>query len=155
MKTEYTTNRFKDRDEICRNGELVATYTAANNSTTYAGEGKKYAVPVSKLIKSLRSDDIQPDSREVIKLQQHVRSLQEEIEALKRQIAGGPDADRTTDRYRGIPLNHPDAPTMEPRLGLISPKYLEWARSGGFTEEQFLRVYTGKIKDLSYPSTKS
>lgn len=155
MAAEYTTNKIGDKHEICRNGELVATYTVASGTTIYAGDGKKYAVPISKQIKSLEGVSAPPadepaESNEVVQLKQYVESLKSEVQELKRQLAGE-NTTRVPDRYKGVPIDHPDAPPMDPRGGLITPAYLDWARSGGFTEEQFIRVYKGKIKDLSYP----
>lgn len=54
MATEYTVNKIGDNHEICRDGELVATYNEVIETTTYAGTGKKYAVPISKQIAAIK-----------------------------------------------------------------------------------------------------
>ena len=158
MATEYTVNNIGDKHEICRNGELVATYDAVKETTTYAGDGKKYAVPISKEIVVIKGPPPEivkaepPSDKKDAKintLAAHVTSLQLEVEDLKRQLAGGGKAPRVRDRYAGIPIDHPDAPEKDKFLGMYTPAYIEWAR-GFWTPEQFTKIYKDK-----YPATEA
>jgi len=171
MATEYTVNKIGDNHEICRDGELVATYNEVIETTTYAGTGKKYAVPISKQIAFIKADQTplilhkgqtEEDQEKIVKefienappqadkkdakiktLEAHVTSLQLEIEDLKRQIATGGKAPHVRDRFAGVPVDHPEAPEKDKFLGIYTPAYIEWARSF-WKPEQFTKIYKDK-----------
>ena len=89
--------------------------------------------------------------REIARLLKYTASLEGEVRDLRSQ-RDGEEVDRTPDRYKGIPTNIEGAPVQDPAQGDTTPEFVAWARAGGYTAEQFKQVYSGRLKDLTYPT---
>ena len=171
MATTYTHKESAQEGlyEIYRNGEAVAAYTHETKGVDYIGNGKKFAVPISKEVTAIAgtltvletelADPVPPtpprDPKDVVidRQEKHIASLQEEIRELQRR-ASGDLTPKVPDRYKGIDMQPEGSPAWSALQGNCTPEFVKWARDGGYTKEEFLQVYTGRIKDLSYTGCK-
>lgn len=199
MATKYTNQRDDDGGcKIFRNDKAVATLNPPSGEVTYIGDGKKFAVPISKEIalvldalgEGVTSDPIAEkaagkeqeavaameeastpinpealadpmpptpprDPKDVVidRQEKHIASLQEEIRELQRR-ASGDLTPKVPDRYKGIDMHPEGSPVWSREQGNCTPEFVKWAREGGYTKEEFLQVYKGRIKDLSYTGCK-
>jgi hypothetical protein len=161
MATTYTHKKSESNYEIYRNDDHVATYDPITEEVSYTGNGKKYAVPISKEVtviaepKSIAPIESDPAPKvfnvnaALIKAHKYIVSLEKEVQDLKTQQRGGVAVARVPERFRD-PVGDTGAPVKEPHLGDLTPDYIEWARNGGMTSEVFQRRYKGRIKDLTY-----
>lgn len=169
MATKYTHSKVGSNYEIQRNGEQVATFDPITEEVAYVGEGKKFAVPIGKEVTTITDADAPADApaetsgevstkeltKALTKANKYIASLEGEIRDLRNdQRGGGNNTTRVPDRYKGIPTNPKGAPVQTPHQGDLTPEFVAWAREGGYTKEQFLQVYSGRIKDLTYPAPK-
>lgn len=180
MATKYTHKKSESDYEIYRNDDHVATYDPITEEVTYTGEGKKYAVPISKEVTLIvdaeeqaepkggastesdqapidatkESDQAPTDAKAaLVKAHKYIASLEKEVQDLKIKQRGGNAAPRVPERFRD-PVDETGAPVKEPMLGDLTPDYIEWARNGGMTPEVFQRRYHNRIKDLTIPEPK-
>ena len=153
MATQYTSKKVGGDFEIYRNSEHVATFDPVSEDVTYTNGNDKYAGPIGKEVVSITSTapvveevpEPVPEPAEYLKLRKRIIALEKENLALKAPKT----ANRIPKRYQGIPFGAPGSPPMG-KMGDITPEYVEWARNGGYTKDQWLQAYAGRIKDLTY-----
>lgn len=166
MATEYTHKKVDSEFYIYRNEDHVANYEPVSGEITYFGDSKKFAGPIAKEITKIVTDvptkvekevsrlkkyteepTAIPD-KEVVKLRKYIASLEAEVCELRAKERGEAVV-HTPERYEGVPVGAEGSPVMG-NEGDLTPDYLKWAREGGYTEEQFIQAYKGRVKDLTY-----
>ena len=171
MPTKYTNQNVEGDFKIFRNDDHVATYDPVTEEVAYTDGNEKYAGPIGRQVSAIKAPPVEetPPPAPVVEeepapvveedLIRENRRLKNVINDLSIQLGEARDKnadaqEHVADRYKGIPTDPKNAPVQTANLGDLTPEFVEWARAGGYTEEQFLQVYTGRIKDLSYPITK-
>jgi hypothetical protein len=161
MANTYTYKKVEGDFEIYRSDEHVATFDPVTEDTTYTNGSDRFSGPigrqVKKIARSYNTEEVEPeevepeDISEIVKLKQQNTLLRKEVNTLKREL-NAPEGKvlRVHPRYEGIVFDNPDAPETIKTLGDLSPEFIEWARSGGWSEADFLQVYTGRIDDITY-----
>ena len=153
MANTYTNKRIGEDFEIYRGDEHVATYDPVTEDTTYTNSSDRFAGPIGRQVKAI-ARSYEPDEpeavvSEVTKLEEENALLRQEVESLKSELLVDEEAPRINPRYEGIKFDNLDAPERV-LYGDMTPEFVEWARCGGWSEADFIQVYTGRLKDLTY-----
>jgi len=168
MANTYTNKRIGEDFEIYRGDEHVATYDPVTEDTTYTNSSDRFAGPIGRQVKAI-ARSYEPDEpptpvveikeepkvsesdlRELVTLRRQNGLLEKEVETLKRELHAPEErVGKVHPRYVGIEFGDPDAPNID-YTGDLTPEFVEWARYGGWSEADFIQVYTGRLKDLTY-----
>lgn len=161
--------------DIHRGGDLVATYSPAEDSVEYADErAERFAGPVGKEIAKINGGAEEPEAEEIIRqsagesaaeaasaaeptkeelksqvsqLKTVVKHQHARIATLEEQNAAKKRSlfNNTPSRYED-PVDLTGYPPTDPNLGDLTPEFIEHARKN-MPKEIFIKRYSGRISD--------